>query len=374
MAVFYQPSSLVFLTAVLGLGAILIPLARWLALPKPIRGIPYNKSSAKRIFGDTREMMKDGRVRAWMREQFTVHNSPVLQVFTSPFARPWVLVSDFREAQDIMMRRTHEFDKSNRTVDSFIGVMRNSFVSMKTPDPRFKHHKELVKDLMTTAFLNEVCLSFPLMRTTILKLFQVSAPEIYKKITLLLDLWTLKTQYANGRPFKVDWDIHMAALDIIMTVAFDYAQSDTMIVKQIQSLQNHPPSNDDSKDEPFPFQDVPLGPELHALVFLTESIGVAFQSTIPRLAHWLYLQKSEAQKAFRTRKQFIKGNIEQSIKRLEDRERNRRLRCAVDQMLLREKASAEKSGVQPDFHKPAIYDEVRSSPFRHLTTSSDFIL
>lgn len=190
-------------------------------------------------------------------------------------------------------------------------------------------------------------------------IFQVSAPEIYEKTTLLLNLWTIKSRYSNKRPFKADRDIHMAALDIIMTVAFDYSQSETMLVKQIESLQGHAAADSiGSEDEPFPFEDVPLGPDLHALVFLSESIGVAFQSIVPRFAHWLYLQKSEAQKALRTRKQFIKRNIEQSIKRLENPEKDRILRCAVDKMLLREREFAEKSGIQPDFHKSAIYDEV----------------
>jgi hypothetical protein len=152
----YEMPTLTVIAAVCSLVAVLIPLLRWAALPKPFPGIPHNETSASRVQGDVPEMTKTGRVRFWLREQFAVHNSPIVQVFVNPFSKPWILVSDFREAHDVMTRRTKEFDKSNRTCDSFVGVMADSFVSMKTPDHRFKHNKELLKDLMTSSFLNDV--------------------------------------------------------------------------------------------------------------------------------------------------------------------------------------------------------------------------
>jgi hypothetical protein len=133
-------------------------LLRWLALPKPLRGIPYDQTSATRLAGDVPNMRNAKRVRVWLRHQFEKHNSPIVQVFMTPFQKPWVLVADFREAQDVMIRRTKEFDRSALTTDSFGGVMPESHINMKTADRRFKRNKELVKDLMTPAFLNEVSL------------------------------------------------------------------------------------------------------------------------------------------------------------------------------------------------------------------------
>jgi hypothetical protein len=49
-----------------------------------------------------------------------------------------------------------DFDKSTLTSDSFTGVVAASLISMKTPDRRFKHNKELMRDLMTPSFLHEV--------------------------------------------------------------------------------------------------------------------------------------------------------------------------------------------------------------------------
>ena len=33
-------------------------------------------------------------------------------MFMRPFGKPWVIVADFREAQDIQTNRQHEFDRS----------------------------------------------------------------------------------------------------------------------------------------------------------------------------------------------------------------------------------------------------------------------
>jgi hypothetical protein len=155
----------------------------------------------------------------------------------------------------------------------------------------------------------------------------------------------------------------VAALDIIMSVTFDFPQSKTTLVRQIANLKNSGQSDGEEPQddmEPFPFQSVALVPELEACVYLTQSIGVAFQSHFPRLAHWLYLQKQESRRTLRLRKQLISENIEKGIKRLEKHEGNTKatMKCAVDQILLRERMAAEKNGVRPDFHKPAIYDEV----------------
>lgn len=80
------------------------------ALPKPLPGIPYNKHSTKRILGDIPDLVayraETGQASAWFRDQIVKHNEPVIQLFMRPFGKPWVLISDFREAQDVVSRRT----------------------------------------------------------------------------------------------------------------------------------------------------------------------------------------------------------------------------------------------------------------------------
>lgn len=299
-----------------------------------------------------------------MRDQFAIHNSPIVQVFMSPFSRPWVLIADFTEAYDIQTRRFKEFDKSGMTIANFRGIIPNGFVSKKAADPAFRHNKELVSHLMAATFLH-----------------QVSAPEIYRNFTFLLDLWTLKLEQGSGRPFRADQDMYMVALDIIMAVTFDHRSSDTMVMRQMRHLKNwyrqaarlHNNNNHDDAEragEPFPFPSIPLTPDLAALVYLTESLNVAFQSPVPRLAHWLYLQKPASRQALRRKQELIRRNIDASVARLqcqqqhdsEDAHRNknrpRKPLCALDEILLREQALASKRGMPPNFHRFAVYDEV----------------
>lgn len=54
---------------------------------------------------------------------------------TLPMRRPWVILNDSREAQDIMARRTpRKFDGSEMAVDMFVVVMPKNESHMFTND------------------------------------------------------------------------------------------------------------------------------------------------------------------------------------------------------------------------------------------------
>jgi hypothetical protein len=146
---------------------------RW-ALPKPIPGIPYDKTAAKHIFGSLPQIISymkqnDGQVTAWLASHNDKHKAPLVQIWAEPFGKPTLLLTDFQESQDILIRRTREFDRAKRSLDGFTGFIPHSHISMKTADPRFKGNKELVRDLMSPSFLNNVKeLSSNLMLTRVL--------------------------------------------------------------------------------------------------------------------------------------------------------------------------------------------------------------
>jgi len=148
------------LPMLVGILAVAIYVAYRLALPTPIPGIPYNKEAAKHIFGDVpsiiRAVSETNEIWTWFAAQAVKHNSPIVQIFGKPFSKPWVFLTDFREAQDIMMRRTKEFDRSNFAGDLFVGVIPDHQISKLSSDPKFKSNRELIKDLMTPTFLNDV--------------------------------------------------------------------------------------------------------------------------------------------------------------------------------------------------------------------------
>lgn len=108
----YSPAAYAAVAVVLFLGYAL----RWAALPKPLRGLPYNKPSATSILGDTLAMIrhksKHGTVFDWMTAQGLELNSPIYQLFLKPFSKPAVFVVDPRETQDVLLRRAKDFDRS----------------------------------------------------------------------------------------------------------------------------------------------------------------------------------------------------------------------------------------------------------------------
>lgn len=148
------------LTLTLGVFALVFYIFYRRSLPRPIPGIPYNKDAAKRILGDLPGMIKyareTGEKLSWLPLQAKKLNSPIVQVFMTPCSKPWVVVTDFRESQDILLRRTKEFDRSNHFGDLFRDIAPDHHISMRSGNPNFKIHRRLIQDLMTPAFLNEV--------------------------------------------------------------------------------------------------------------------------------------------------------------------------------------------------------------------------
>lgn len=136
-------------------------LLRRALLPKPIPGILYNENAVKSLMGDVPEFRAAPNRREWWARQAIVHQSPLVQVFMRPFARPWVFVADYFEAADICMRRLKEFDRSDITREQFGGLTPGHHITLKSSDPQFKKNKELIRDLMSVSFLQPVSRILP---------------------------------------------------------------------------------------------------------------------------------------------------------------------------------------------------------------------
>lgn len=151
------PSSLLLLGA--AFSAVFYGLYLWL-LPKPIPGIPYYKESARRILGDIPHMQAlrnagDTPRKFWIR-MGTELGSPVTQMFLGPFAKPLVVLSDFREAQDLQVRNPKALARGKFNRELWKGLVPEHFIGMEEHDERFKDTKNLAKDLMTPSFLHQV--------------------------------------------------------------------------------------------------------------------------------------------------------------------------------------------------------------------------
>lgn len=130
------------------------------ALPKPYHGIPHNQDSAKRLSGDGPYIMalaKEGkRPRDFWANLCAQQNSPITQFFPGPFFDPIVVISDFREAQDLLCRRSKQVDRGWLSKMMWSAVAPDHFVAMDSKDPRFAESKQLQKDLMSPIYIQTV--------------------------------------------------------------------------------------------------------------------------------------------------------------------------------------------------------------------------
>lgn len=347
----------------LAIGWLLLPpllyLLRWLSLPKPIPGIPYNVAAAQRIMGDVAEFRAAPNRREWWADMADRYQSPLVQVFLRPFGRPWVFIADYHEAADISMRRTKEFDRSRETVVAFNGVVPGHQITLRSADPQFKKNKELVRDLMTPTFLHQVSVVPRSVRHDVdaNQTCKVSAPHMHNQFSRLVELWSRKLSLSQGRPFDVSEDIHNVALDIIMVASFGLDMEQTHLAKQMCNLESKTTaSGGKGTDQMFEFEPVPLDDELQAFAVLTDSVSLAIRSPAPRLHHFLYRNlSSQMRRAAALRDGLRDREITKSLERAKA---GLAEQCAMDQMLAREHAMAEKEGRKADYYSQTITSEV----------------
>ncbi|KAH8646845.1 cytochrome P450 [Xylariales sp. PMI_506] len=322
-------------------------LAYRLALPRPLPGIPYSEDAAKSLLGSLPEIvsfsMEHGLVLPWFPLQNAKYNSPLYQFWEMPLAQPSVIVMDFQETQDILTRRTKEFDHGKRWTDAFVGVMPDHHISMMSSDPRFKRNKEIIRDLMSPTFLH----------TT-------SVPEVYDKAMALIRLWSFKAKYSNGKPFSAEHDISDVAMDIVSAAAFAFDDSMSGTKHQLDYLSSVvdfvPNMASDGSVE------FPLSPDLAELKTFAKVVKYAGQVTgspLPRVVHyWTWLTNSDIRRSTAQKDRVIAKEIQKSVKKMEDPNNDRILRSAVDNILRRERTVAVKENRQTNFFSGRIQDEI----------------
>ncbi|KAF2967823.1 hypothetical protein GQX73_g5741 [Xylaria multiplex] len=317
---------------------------RW-ALPKPLPGIPYDESARNNLFGNLPEMVSmlrnTGKTRPFFTQHTQRHQSALTQVWMGPLTKPSLILSDFRESQDILLRRTREFDRGPWNTNAFNGVVPNHHIAMPSADSRFKGNRELVRDLMTPNFLHEV-----------------SAPQIYYKTMALVDLWSLKTKLGESKPFNARKDIFDAAIDIINAVAFGLEDDQSTVKNQIDFLLSKPDFRPTpNADGSVMFPELPTLPTMAAICEIGVHLGEQFKAPFPKMAHRYALWTSPTlAKSIARKDKFLRDEIDKAVVRLRKGESG--TRSAMDHILQREMNAAEKAGREPVFHSPRIHDEL----------------
>ncbi|KAF6834272.1 cytochrome p450 [Colletotrichum plurivorum] len=334
------------------------------SLPKPIPGIPYNEESRRSFFGDIpklrRELPKEAF--AWMSRQGRGTGSPVFQVWLGPFAKPTVVLSDFREGQDIMMRRTKEFDRSDAFAHNVGGEARSFHITMKT-GPEWKARRRLLQDLMTPAFLHDV-----------------AAPQIYKSCQTLLALWDQKMEIADGRAFDAEHDVFHAALDAVLDFGYGDAAKiralppqldkiNSLSAQEVQQLRS-------ASTERIDFPVAPDSTVIKSIIQAAENVAGVGATGFPRLAWWVIGWKPSIRSGREARRKFLDDQIFQAIDRYKaggKDQTTKSIKSAIDLIVQREDTVAQKQGK----HAPKWLESMRDESLGfviagHDTTSTTF--
>ncbi|KAI0537290.1 cytochrome P450 [Xylaria digitata] len=327
-----------------GLSSILWATLR--VYPKPIPGIPHNVYATQRITGDLAEVQERqnavGSIRPWFLEQAQKHGSAIVQIFLGPFARPTILLSDYREVYDILTYREADFQRGKK-VEGLKGILPHAFPSLESFDPRYKESKAIMRGLMTPSFLQNV-----------------SAPQVYLATVRLLELWQLKCHMSCGRPFDAAGDIFAFSFDAVLSVATGLADSGGDLGRQISILRAHEESRtftigNSSVDQPIIFPIVDPSLERKALGIDEERLWKAFYMPSPRLYHWYNSLRPAVRNAKRTMTNCISSRIQTIVL---DIKKGCKPRSALGYIIQYQIKDAERTGHNLVFDDPRIRDGI----------------
>lgn len=333
------PLALVALSVFAFVSAALYLFYKWL-LPRPLLGIPYNIGAVKSLRGDQpalgRYLSTGGEFSSWLGERCLEMGSPVCQVFVQPFKLPWVLVADFHEAQDILMRRT-EFDKPQFLTDALQGL--GDFHARYKTGGAFKARRQLRQDLMAPKFLNNYI-----------------GPFLHSKALDLLNLLEIKTELANGRPFSVRGDFTRTVLDVMLHHTFGEDYDESALAPQLETLYNTTASSipEGLVDEPVDFPEAPRSFFIELLHETAEVLERTTVSPMPRLSFWWWSKQPWYRKIVSEKNRILMEQLRKATQNLEAGT----IRSALDHMMMREQIAAEKQGRAPQLISQGMADEV----------------
>ncbi|KAK5997603.1 Cytochrome P450 monooxygenase TRI13 [Cladobotryum mycophilum] len=314
-------------------------------LPKPIPGIPYKKSSARRILGDAPDVLRWNKetkeIWSYIRNLAIELDSPVIQVFMRPLGKPWVILCDFREAQDIQMYRSNDFDRARVLEDIFGSLLPNCHVWMPSND-KFKAHRNLIRDTMSPAFLNGVV-----------------GPVIHAKTQSMLTLWRERARLAQGRPFEGDHDLFRATLDVILSATFELEAgsiaAQTKLLSRLDTIAL--PADVDTPVE-FPTAKDPQ--EFTSIRSLLDSVEIALNSPFPT-AHLSFALNfyPELSSARKYKDGMIAERVQRAWKKFgENADQDDKVACAVDLLIQRQAQMAKKENRNLGYDVQAIKGEL----------------
>jgi cytochrome P450 len=284
------------------------------------------------------------RNQCWLTSLTNRHSSPITQAFIKPFSLPWIILTDPHESQDILQRRTKDFDRSGFFGEVIGGILPEQHIQFLSTDARFKTNRNLINHLMAPTFIREV-----------------SAPEVYKSIQTLVKVWKRKCKVAKGRPFEAHGDITHAALDAIFASTFGLEEGESITIRRRDAIAEYAPDLSEDMDEPITFPEGKIPEIFSAVLTLANSVTDTQLSPLPVLTSWVLRKLPYMKRATTIKDAYIHDKVEESINLINSsqlvQQGESKPRSAMHSVLLREKEVAEKECRRPSYHSRAIADE-----------------
>ncbi|KAI1214429.1 cytochrome P450 [Annulohypoxylon truncatum] len=307
---------------IIGLLAVILLrfLVKLLFYPRPLSGIPYDTGSAKRITGDLPSITEAfNETTEWTRpigRRSLKYGSPIHQLFMNPFSKPLIMVDDPREAADILLRRSKEFDK-----DTTFGVWQ-TFIPRSTiaqsTTPEYKAQRKTWQDTMHPDFLRKVM-----------------ARHIYAAAEDLTKLWEVRCSHSVGHPIDVSEDFSYAALDAIWTATF--GERLDLVEAQIQMLETGKKVQT-------------KGLDMHSTVQYLNNLANTWRGSLwPALTRWRMQRNPAYRKYTETKDREIDRILLDASARFQkvldgSNDGSEHDTCAMDLVLRRSMISAQKAG------------------------------
>ncbi|OJD32234.1 cytochrome p450 monooxygenase [Diplodia corticola] len=251
---------------------------------------------------------------------------------------PWVVVTDPFESQDILLRRTKEFDRGSFFGEVIGGILPEQHSWRKSNETRFKENRNLINHLMAPSFIT-----------------QVSAPEVYNSVCTLMKVWQAKCDMAKERPFSAHHDITYGALDSIFASSFGLAEADSITTQRLDAVSRWAPEIRDDQETPVEFSDGQIPEIFRAILTLSDSLQVGQLSPSPSLASWVLRKFPYMRKATAIKDKFISDKVEEAVRSIESGDVQ--AHTALHSVLLRERDAAAKQNRPPAYHQRPIADE-----------------
>jgi hypothetical protein len=257
-----------------------------------------------------------------------------------------VVVADHREIRDFLLHRSQEFERSQFVMDLLRPLVGNGQITLPT-GPRWKKTRRVAQDTMAPKFLHGM-----------------AAPNIYNSCLQFVELWNMKAELANGRPFHAEEDFFHVTLDGVIAFTFGSTYPYTASGPQLDgiSLLRSPDISASSDvDMPVRFPQFDIADELDAMTNLVAEMDQVQKMGIPQL-QWLFTKRTRRFRRWQNLKDgCIRREITKAVERFKQMDNNLAelsARNGIDLIVNRETVSATKENRAPDYFSEVILAEV----------------